>query len=128
MPTSAGSVFQWYRGGTLPKNIDFSQCVFESDVASESKVPHKMFFESADLKKIDDVGLPAQYCYPYTFFKCTGLEEIEIIRNYPETIWTQTFLYCFNLKKVRFSNSIAKSIASFLSVMIFAFPFSDIAL
>lgn len=109
-PTSAGSVFQWYRGATLPKNIDFSECKFANDVTAEAKVPHKMFFESTSLKKIHDVGLPPQYRYPYTFYRCSNLEEIEIIRNYPETVWSNTFTHCPNLKKVRFSDRIEKSI------------------
>jgi len=109
-PTGAGSVFYNYRGATLPKNIDFSQCVFASNVTSETKVPHKMFFESPDIKRIDDIKLPAQYRYPYTFCGCTGLEEIEIVRNYPETVWTNTFLHCSSLKKVRFSDRVEKSI------------------
>lgn len=109
-PTSAGSVFQWYRGATLPKNIDFSQCVFASNVTAESKVPHKMFFESPDIKRIDDIGLPKQYRYPYTYCGCSGVEEIEIVRVYLNTTFFNTFLHCSSLKKVRFDGKIGKNI------------------
>lgn len=109
-PTSAGSVFQWYRGATLPKNIDFSECVFASNVTTEAKVPHKMFFESPDIKRIDDRGLPAQYRYPYTYCGCSGVEEIEIVRVYFNTTFFNTFLHCSSLKKVRFDGKIGKNI------------------
>ena len=109
-PTSAGSVFRWYRGATLPKNIDFSECVFDENTTAEAKVPHKMFFESPDIKRIDDVGLPAQYRYPYTFCGCSGVEEIEIVRVFWETTFTNTFLHCSSLKKVRFDGKVGKNL------------------
>lgn len=95
-----------YQGVEAPKGIDCSGF----NGTNQTSQGNFTFYNSPNLIKIYDMGIPAGILLNNTYSYCRKLEEIEIIRCNENTTFTSAFISCAGLIKVIFSGRIASDI------------------
>lgn len=95
-----------YQGIEAPKGIDCSGF----NGTNQTSQGNFTFYNSPNLIKIYDMGIPAGILLNNTYSYCRKLEEIEIIRCNENTTFTSAFISCAGLIKVIFSGRIASDI------------------
>lgn len=105
-----GSMFYVYQGVELPKGVDCSE--FNVSTTTQSYHPYNTFAYSPKLKRVYDIGIPANVMiYGGTYRACSALETIEIIRSAENTTFdANCFNGCSKLTHVIFSGVIASDI------------------
>lgn len=105
-----GNMFYVYQGAELPKGVDCSE--FNVSTTVQSYHLHNTFAYSPKLKRIYDIGIPANVIsYSGTYRSCLALKTIEIIRSAGNTTFdANCFNGCSKLTHVIFSGVIASGI------------------
>lgn len=91
----------YYQGIEAPKGIDCSGF----NGTNQASQGNFTFYNSPNLIKIYDMGIPAGILLNNTYSNCRKLEEIEIIRCNENTTFTSAFISCTGLIKVIFSGT-----------------------
>ncbi len=55
------------------------------------------FQQCASLEEVEDIGIQAEYEYHYTWWNCSSLHTIAVVRSDENTRWTNAFLGCASL-------------------------------
>lgn len=94
-----------------PEYFDFSEIqVYSTTQTNMSNGNEYVFAYCYALKELPDVGLPAG-CYTHTFYDCTSLKKIEVVRVEESTVFNDyAFGYCAALENITFQGIIGRSI------------------
>lgn len=100
--TGVEKMFYSYAGTSLPTPIDCSGLS-----VNESAIYYRSMFEWANkLEEIPDIGLPAIPYYTSTYYHCTNLKKIAVIRCTKNAVFSGAFVDCVSLSEFEIEGEI----------------------
>ena len=110
-PKYLGSMFYNYAGKELPSGIDCSKAEKNETSTDYSVCPVLIVGYAAYLENFPDIGIKPYKDITQMFRGCNSLKNIEVVRVYEDTTFSNTFLACENLLYIRFEGVIGRDIS-----------------